>query len=415
MSDSDFSETPNKKFGTPSFHLTTPQSNPKDQIAESYAFDFNNDGFQDLFSVQMSLPLEDRKIPIRIYLNDKNGGFIESTQDVIEGDIPTTIHPRDITYADFNGDGITDLFIADHGFDQPPFPGHTNTLILSDSSGKFFDASSRLPSTADFTHSTTSADIDGDGDIDIYVGNINLSSPPAYFLVNDGKGNFTQKSFGYTNSTMSDLVDTDNDGDPDLVLTSYNGSHSVIMKNDGKGNFVQQQRLPDLPEWYAGTYQEDVIGPIGVISKHADLNGDGRVDLLLNHQNPQGQGSYLQLLIQQDNGEFLDETLSRLKSQPAVNDAFSQAVASEGNLKDWMVNLHTVDIDKDGDIDLVAQFGQEAFPSIYLNNGDGFFDFHNEYGYRKNSGDSLTVENYQGSYGRWTLVDINNDRKLDVV
>lgn len=414
MSDSNFAITPNKKFSTPSFHLTSPKSNPNDQIADSYAFDFNGDGFDDLFSLQMSFPLEDRKIPMRIYLNDKNGSFTESTQEAIEGDLPTTIHPRDITFADFNADGITDLFIADHGFDQHPFPGHTNSLILSNSNGKLFDASSRLPSTADFTHSTTSADIDGDGDIDIYVGNINLSSPPAYFLINDGTGNFSQKSLGYINSTMSDLVDTDNDGDPDLVLTSYNGSHSVILKNDGSGNFDQQQSLPDLPQWYAGNYQEDIIGPIGVISKHADINGDGRVDLLLNHQNPHGQGSYLQILVQQENGEFLDESNHRISNQPSVADAFAQPIATQDNLKNWMVNLHTVDIDKNGSLDLVAQYDQQAFPSIYLNDGNGFFKFHNEYGYRANDGDPLTVENYQGSYGRWTLLDINNDGKLDI-
>ncbi|HWJ95595.1 MAG TPA: VCBS repeat-containing protein, partial [Telluria sp.] len=34
-----------------------------------------------------------------------------------------TVHPREVVQADFNEDGLADLFIADHGYDAAPFPG----------------------------------------------------------------------------------------------------------------------------------------------------------------------------------------------------------------------------------------------------------------------------------------------------
>ena len=46
--------------------------------------------------------------------------------------------------ADFNGDRVDDIFVADHGYDAYPFPGYQNTLVLSAPGGKLVDATDNL-------------------------------------------------------------------------------------------------------------------------------------------------------------------------------------------------------------------------------------------------------------------------------
>ena len=83
-----------------------------------------------------------------------NGDF---TFSVANGDRPSGVHPREALLADFNGDGMKDLFIADHGHDAPPFPGWSNQLLLWTSEG-YIDASDRLPDdSTGFSHTPPSA------------------------------------------------------------------------------------------------------------------------------------------------------------------------------------------------------------------------------------------------------------------
>ena len=98
-----------------------------------------------------------------------------------------------------------DFFIADHGYDAPPFPGWNNQLLLWTSEG-YTDASDRLPDdTTGFTHNAAVGDVDGDGDIDVLVANNGGDFIPGpYFLLNDGAANFTSNT-----SRLPDVLETD--------------------------------------------------------------------------------------------------------------------------------------------------------------------------------------------------------------
>lgn len=78
------------------------------------------------------------------------------------------VHPRKALSGDFNGDGRLDIFVAGHGYDHPPFPGESPLLILSTQDGELRD-SGDLRGHVGFLHGAASPDIDGDGDLDVFV------------------------------------------------------------------------------------------------------------------------------------------------------------------------------------------------------------------------------------------------------
>ena len=130
--------------------------------------DFSGDGIPEIvYGIQYWNLKKGSNIKPIFLTNTPGKGF--SLFKPIMDIVPYTQAPRSSVIDDFNGDGVNDIFIADHGVDHDPFPGYQNSLILSAPNGKFINATSNLPQILDFTHGATSADIDSDGDIDLFV------------------------------------------------------------------------------------------------------------------------------------------------------------------------------------------------------------------------------------------------------
>lgn len=257
-----------------------------------------------------------------ILFGDGQGGFT-----LAEGDRPNSEHSRESFFADFNGDGILDIFISDHGYDTDPFPGFTNQLLLGTGTG-FIDVSDRLPQDGDFSHNSAVGDIDGDGDLDIIVANAGTSAggPGPYALINDGEANFTQTTSvlpsdyvdgivdGVNFQTFGvDLQDLNDDGLPDLVIGASGFENSVesrIYWNEG-GSF-SSDNFTSLP-----TLDTGVVGGAMEVTdiQFGDFDGDGNLDIIMTGALRDGGtlfGRGIQYLSGDGNGNFTDESLERL-------------------------------------------------------------------------------------------------------
>ncbi|MFN7086361.1 MAG: FG-GAP repeat domain-containing protein, partial [Burkholderiales bacterium] len=303
-----------------------PQYAPR-QLGTVYTLDLNGDGKDDLFVTGSSHPPQDDTAqPGRIAFGDGNGGFTLASQAVFPWQTLNTVTPREIAFADFNGDGRTDVYVASHGWDASPWPGEQNRLYLSGPDGTWRDATTSLPQQLDFSHSVTAGDIDNDGDIDLYVGNVYGQTRFApYVLINGGSGNFTVDAdrlpagrgelldlpnFKATSSLLSDL---NGDGYPDLILGNEGDipgkdKHSLILWNQtGRFSAAASTLLP-----FNGSFGGDNTTTVDV--QAVDLNGDGRKDLLLlgTQINPYYDGWMIQILIDHGNQNYVDETAARV-------------------------------------------------------------------------------------------------------
>lgn len=357
-------------------------------LTELETGDVNGDGLTDAVVTRLEFQTHET-FPIGVFLADGRGGF-QNGDSLFAGPIPRTEHARQIVIADFNGDRRNDIFVADHGYDAPPFPGYPNTLALSTPEGKLVDASANLPAESGFSHSAAAADIDRDGDVDIFVGNIFGGDAPPELLLNDGAGHFVrgdgrlpaaQTDRSQNKYTRSLFVDVNGDAAPDLVLGADNNTpSSTVLLNDGTGHFTA---VPDA-------MPPKEFGPTGITIALAtlDANQDGRPDLIVGftRQDPFYTGRRLQVLIGNGDGTFRDETASRLPVQ------------DEGD--EWPNAIRVADLNGDGRADFaVPHSGLAAKPALYLDDATGVFRLHL-------AGEPMTL---------FTLLDANRDGRPDLL
>ena len=158
--------------------------NPSSPNAFYYAYgspravgvgDFNGDGLPDIAFAPgvvihpgyTSVP----RYPVQIWISKGDGHFEQQTNSIIAGTVPTTVSVLTVLTADFNHDGVDDVFFVDSGPDDGQCEdgtcrGEHNTFLLSGPDGKLHDATGTLPDNGkNFNHVSSLADINGDGNI----------------------------------------------------------------------------------------------------------------------------------------------------------------------------------------------------------------------------------------------------------
>lgn len=328
-------------------------------IERARSGDFNGDGHMDMIITRIVFGTE-IKSPISILLGDGTGKFSEETDALFAGENPSAKHPAIVLIRDFNGDGIDDAYIGDSGMDAPPHPGTQNTLILSGEGGTMTEASSNLPERSDQTHGGAAADIDLDGDVDIFLANLGGGGVQNYLLVNNGKGEFSIGDGRIPEEvrntiinwyTAASFADINNDNFPDLILGQGDpDKKSHVALNDGEGSFIGP--LIELPDTPLGN--TDLVLDIQAV----DMNADGYQDLLMVYTTGDYVGRYVQFLVNNGDGTFSDETEKRFD------------LSIEGT---WVRFIQLADMNNDDFMDMTVGFLGEI-SRLYINDGFGRYE-----------------------------------------
>lgn len=359
-------------------------------ISQVYATDLNNDGNTDLLVLAASYPSNGPPVaqPGLVAFGDGAGGFKLVTESQFPISTLKTVHSREVIFSDFNRDGIKDVYIANHGYDANPFPGEQNRLYLSNSNATWRDATLSLPQVPDFSHGASVGDVNGDGNLDLIVGNVPLPNPvQPYMLLNDGNGNFTRNNtilptaagqlLNGSNVRMTSelLSDLDNDGKVDLVVGSFDSTASspkpplILWNTSGRFSSVYSTTLPSPRNFGPNNSVYDI--------QTVDLNRDGRLDLLIAYQNSVELGGWeLQVLMNTGNRSFSDQTERYIPEQAARFGGFPSTTSPESQY--WVQFIKLIDINSDGRMDFVLDArgitsAPLTFPVAYVQQNDGSF------------------------------------------
>lgn len=384
-------------------------------------FDYDGDGLIDVYFVN-GAPLEGRKETSpprnRLYRNLGDFRFVDVTDEAGVGD---TGYGLGVAVADYDADGDPDLYLGNFG---------SNVMYRNNGDGAFTNVARQVGTDLADEHKVGAGvsflDMDGDGDLDLFVANylkfsydmqINnaIRGEPIYpdpsrfppwpsnLFRNNGDGTFTdvseQSGVGLHPGRGMGMVcgDYDNDGDTDIFVNNDGDPGNFLFQNDGTGKFEEVG-------WLSGTafnFSGLAYGSMGVDC--GDYDNDGRLDFFVTSY----QRQFATLFRNLGDGLFDDVT----QATGAGIGSFNQVT--------WGCSL--VDLDNDGHKDIFYACGHlidnidhlddttsyRCSPQVLRNRGNGTFE-----NVTAAAGDVARMV----SVGRGAAFDdLDNDGRVDVV
>jgi hypothetical protein len=211
--------------------------NPLNSAGGIIIDDFNNDDYLDVFVSDM-----DPEGQTRLWLNQRDGTFRDVTN---EAGLKGLYGGLNCIQTDFNNDGHLDVFILRGGW-MGDDGQHPNSLLRNNGDGTFTDITydSGLGEQYYPTQTASWADFDGDGDLDLFVGNelsLQITAPCQLFR-NNGDETFTDvaREARVTNDRFAKGViwgDYNHDGRPDIYVSNLDADNR-LYHNNGDGTFT---------------------------------------------------------------------------------------------------------------------------------------------------------------------------------
>ncbi len=230
--------------------------------------DVNGDGLDDLYACGAAGQAG------ALLLQKADGSFTLTDTALFNKD--AACEDVDALFFDANGDGKPDLYVASGGNEYTgENPLLEDRLYINNGDGHFTKSMDGLPRLFANKSCVAAADVDGDGDTDLFVGT--LADAAAYgipqtshLLLNDGHGHFSFAPSSLINLnnigmvTSAAFTDVNKDGRQDLLIAGEFMPLTFFINE--KGGFKNRE-IPNSTGWWQTIYA-------------GDINGDGNTDLL---------------------------------------------------------------------------------------------------------------------------------------
>ena len=325
--------------------------------------DYNNDGWADLYLTRLG--------PNVLYRNNGDGTFTDVTGEAGVGDSRWS---TSASFGDYDGDGNLDLYVANYldvgpnklppprsmkctHLDHPVLcgprgiPGEPDVLYHNNGDGTFSDVTKQSGAEDKnryFGLGVIWADIDNDGDLDLYVGN---DATPNLLFINRGDGTFDEEGYfsglavsgdGKEQASMGiDIADYDNDGLLDVYLTHFAKDYNTLYHDEGDALFVEVSDQSGV--------QKNEWNKVSWGTRFADFNLDGWKDILYanGHVYPFLLTAGLSEVYEQPKSLYLNQRDGTFRdvSDQTGPDMAKGSVGRGVAFADW---------DNDGDIDFVC-------------------------------------------------------------
>lgn len=290
---------------------------------------------------------------------------------------------RMIKTADIDGDGDLDIFTGGAYQTQAK-------LFRRDAAGWTDVTAMQLPQVPTSIGDAEFGDVDDDGDLDLVFVDwgagdaLTNTGGRTHLYRNDGHGNFVDA----TTTDMPDvlvrmswdmeLADVDNDFDLDVLISCKKCTSSLMFRNDGAGKFTNE---PEALPHFTNNYEFEPM----------DIDGDGDLDVLTINDGPNFTEH---VFVNKGDGTFADETATRLTGT-------ANPAGADDNTMVWL------DVDNDGDSDVVIGTldGANSRDRLLLNDGTGKFTL---------APDTATPKDTSGTLGV-AIADLDEDGRLDLV
>jgi tetratricopeptide (TPR) repeat protein len=312
--------------------------------------DFDNDGLLDV--VVSSMDVCD---PIRFFHNNGDGTFSDRTE---QAGLIDQLGGLNIVQADYNSDGCMDILVLRGGWQFP----QRKSLLRNNCNGTFTDVTdaSGLGATVTSTQAAVWADIDNDGNLDLFVAN---EGAPAQLFHNNGNGTFEEigHAAGIDQTAYSKGVtaaDYDHDRFVDFYVTNQRGVN-FLYHNNGNLTFTEVGRQAGVqaPSFSFATW-------------FFDYDNDGWPDLFVDSYLVAVDESVKTYLGQPHNAETLklyrnkhDGTFEDVSARVGLDKVFMPMGANFG------------DVDNDGFLDIYLGVGNPSYtallPHVLLHNRGG--------------------------------------------
>ncbi len=238
-----------------------------------------------------------------------------------------------------------------------------------------------------------SADVNGDGREDLFIGGAKGFSSVVYLQSANGTYTKTDQEDIQSDKLSEDVdatfLDIDNDGDQDLYVASGGNEFGVgsmqladrLYLNNGKGSFSKaQDPILSANKWSTGTIAQ------------SDINGDGFVDLFV--------GSRLRPFLY---GVPAPSFIYLNNQKGGFENATKQIAPDLDNLG-MITDAQWSDIDGDGDQDLIV-VGEWMHPTV----------FQNEQGKLTNISQTAGTTSFNGWYHTIAPADLDGDGDIDFI